>query len=155
MVAGVLWRKTRSSRDPDVAMMESRRGYFFDPREFGWIAGIARVSRSPSVFMMEAPEHGQRDDLALDAPLRWHRGLLADPLVGACGVVVANVLHDDSLKVPVVEDKDMVEALATQRPEKTLADGVHVRRADRGVEDPDARGAGKRIEGGPELVVAM
>jgi hypothetical protein len=51
---------------------------------------------------MEAPEHGQRDDLALDAPRCWHRGLLADPLVGACGVVVANVLDDDALKMPVL-----------------------------------------------------
>ncbi len=36
-----------------MASQPARRGYFFDPREFGWIAW---VSRSPSVFVIEAAE---------------------------------------------------------------------------------------------------
>jgi hypothetical protein len=63
---------------------------------------------------MKPAEHWQGDDLPLNGALCGHRGLLAEPLVRACAVVVANVLGDDALKVPVVEHQDVVEALATQ-----------------------------------------
>ena len=86
---------------------------------------------------------------------RGQRGLLAEPLVRPGLIVVADVLGHDALEVPVVEHQDVVEALATQRTEKAFADGVHVRRAHRRADHPDAGGAGQRIEGGPELVVAV
>jgi hypothetical protein len=65
--------------------------------------------------MMKAAEDWQRDDLALDGALRGHRGLLAEPLVRACAVVVADVLDDDAFELPVVEHEDVIETLATQR----------------------------------------
>jgi hypothetical protein len=49
----------------------------------------------------------------------------------------------------------VVEALTTQRTEKSLTDGVHVRRPHGYADDPDAGGAGECVEGGPELVVAI
>jgi hypothetical protein len=104
---------------------------------------------------MQAAEHWERDDVPLGKELRGHRGLLAAPLVRACAVVVADVLGDDALEVPVIEDQDVVEALSTQRTEKAFANGVHVRRAHCRAEHPDAGGAGERIEGGPEPVVAI
>jgi hypothetical protein len=78
-----------------------------------------------------------------------------DPLVRARGVVVADVLGDDALEVAAVEHENVVEALATQRTEEALADGIHVRRAHRGADHTDAGGARERIEGAPELVVAV
>ncbi len=100
---------------------------------------------------MEAPEHWEGDDVPLGRALRGDRGLLTDPLVRACGVVVADVFGDDALEVPAVEHENVVETLATQRAQKALADGVHVRRAHRCADHSDARGARERIEGGPEL----
>jgi hypothetical protein len=73
----------------------------------------------------------------------------------AGAVVVADVLSDDALEVPIVEHQDVVETFATQGTEEAFADSVHVRRAHRCADDPDAGGAGERIEGGPELVVAI
>jgi hypothetical protein len=69
--------------------------------------------------------------------------------------MVADVLGDDAVEVPAVEQENVVEALATQRAQKALADGVHVRRAHRGADYPDPGGARERVEGGPELVVAV
>ncbi len=104
---------------------------------------------------MEAAEHGEGDDVPLGRAVRRDRGLLTDPLVRARGVVVADVLGDDALEVPGVEHKNVVEAFAAQRTEEALADGVHVRRAHRRADHSDAGGARERIEGGPELVVAV
>jgi|HubBroStandDraft_1064217.scaffolds.fasta_scaffold01911_2 hypothetical protein len=47
------------------------------------------------------------------------------------------------------------EGLAKQRTEKPFTYRVHVRRAHRCPDYPDARRAGEHIEGGPELVVAI
>src|ERR1019366_5932322 len=112
-------------------------------------------SGGSSVIMMETADDRERDDVALGGALRGDRGLLAESLVRARGVVVADVLTDDALEVPVIEHQDEVEAFATQRAEKALADGVHVGRVHRHADHPDARGAGERIEAGAELIVAI
>src|SRR5580658_4897428 len=62
-------------------------------------------SRDSLVIVMESAEDRQGDDLPVDGALRRHRGLLAEPLVRACAVVVADVLGDDALEVPVVESR--------------------------------------------------
>jgi hypothetical protein len=61
-----------------------------------------------------------------------------DRLVRARGVVVAAVLGDDALEVPAVKHENVVEALATQRAQKALADGVQVRRSHRRADRTDA-----------------
>jgi len=104
---------------------------------------------------MGPAEDRQRDDLPVDGALRRHQCLLADPLVRACAIVVTDVLGDDPLEVPVVEHEDVIEAFATQRTEKPFTDRVHVRRAHRRADHPDAGGQGERIEGDPELVVVI
>jgi hypothetical protein len=55
---------------------------------------------------MQAAEHWDRDDVPLGKELRGHRGLLAEPLVRACAVVVADVLGDEALEVPVLEHQE-------------------------------------------------
>jgi hypothetical protein len=47
---------------------------------------------------MQSAERRQRDDLPLVSAPGGHGGLLAEPLVRACAVVVADVLGDDALK---------------------------------------------------------
>jgi hypothetical protein len=112
-------------------------------------------SCGPSILVMQAAEHWEGDDVPLGRALRGDLGLLMDPLVRADSVVVADVLGDDALEVPGVEYENVVEAFATQRAEEALAHGVHVRRAHRRSDHTDAGGARERIEGGPELVVAI
>ena len=63
--------------------------------------------------MMETAEDRERDDGALVGALRRDRGLLAESLVRACSVVVADILTDDALEVPVIEHQDVVGAFAT------------------------------------------
>ena len=57
---------------------------------------------------MEAAEHWEGDDVPLGRALCGERGLLMDPLVGARGVVVADVLGDAALEVPAVEHENVV-----------------------------------------------
>jgi hypothetical protein len=78
--------------------------------------------------MMETAEDRERDDVALVGALRGDRGLLAESLVRARGVVVADILADDALEVAVIEHQDVVEAFATQRAEKALADAPAISR---------------------------
>ena len=132
--------------------INSRAGYFTDPRE---TRELRAVSCGLSIVVMEATEHWEGHDVPLGTALCGDRSPLVNPLVRARGVVVADVLGDDALEVPAVQHENVVEALATQRPEKALADGVHVRRAHRRADHSDAGGARERIEGGPELVVAV
>ena len=113
------------------------------------------TSGRPAVLVMKPAEYRQRDDRPFDRTVSGHRGLLAKPLVWACGIVVVDVSGDDALKVPTIEHKDMVEALATERAEKALADGVHIWRAHGRADDPDAGRARQHIESGPEAVVAI
>ena len=118
-------------------------------------AGEMGSSGGSSVVMMKAAEDRERDDAPLVGAIGGYRSLLAKSLVRARGVVVARVLGDDALEVPVIEHQQVVEALTAQRAEEALADGVHVRRAHGGADHSDARGPGERIEVGPELVVAI
>ena len=104
---------------------------------------------------MQASKDRQLDDLPVAGAHRGHRRPLAEALVRACGVEVADVLGDHAVQMPVVEHQDMVEALATQRAEKAFADGVHVGRAHRRADYPDAGSNGQRIEGNPKLVVSV
>jgi hypothetical protein len=100
-----------------------------------------------SILVMKPSEHRHRGDLALCGALSVDRRALPDPLVRPSVVVVPDVLGHDAVEMAVVEHKDVVEALATERAEKTLADRIHVRRTNRRTEDPGAGGAGKRFEG--------
>ena len=113
------------------------------------------VSGDSSIVMMKPAEHWERDDVALWRAHGGNRRLLAEPLVRARGVEVADVLGDHAVQMPVVEHQDMVEALATQLAEKAFADGIHVGRAHRRADYPDAGGNGQRIEGGPKLAVSV
>jgi hypothetical protein len=98
-----------------------RAGYFTDPRE---TRGLCAASCGPSIVVMEATEHWEGHDVPLGRALRGDRGQLVDPLVRARGVVVADVLGDDALEVPAGEHEKVVEAFATKRAQKALADGV-------------------------------
>ena len=99
----------------------------------------------PPIVMMEPTEHRDGNDVPLGRALRSDGDQLVDPLVRARGVVVPDVFGDDAVEVPAVEHENVVEALATQRAQKAFADGVHVRRAHRGLDYPDPGGSRRRV----------
>jgi hypothetical protein len=57
--------------------------------------------------------------------------------------------------VPIVEKQDVVEHLAPGATDEALCHRVHVRRPDRGLDDPCASAFRHVVEGRPELVVAI
>jgi hypothetical protein len=105
---------------------------------------------SPSIVVMQATERWEGKDVAVVGAHRADRGLLMEPLVRARAAAVANVLGDDALEVRCVEHENVVDALATQRAEEALRGRSHC-----GAGRSGCRGACERIEGGPELVVAV
>ena len=56
------------------------------------------------------------------------------------GVVVRDVLDEHGLEMAAPEDEHLVEALARNGADHTLADGVRSRGPDRGSDDPGAVG---------------
>jgi len=65
------------------------------------------VSTDGSILVSDQAEDRERDDAPLVGALGGHGSLLAKSLVRACGVVVAPVLGDDALEVPVIEDQQV------------------------------------------------
>ena len=61
--------------------------------------------------MMQAAKDRQSDDLPVAGAHRGHRRPLAEALVRACGVEVADVLGDHAVQVPVVK----LEAIVRKR----------------------------------------
>src|SRR3990172_8895472 len=56
-------------------------------------------------------------------------------------VVVANELIHDSLQMPFVEDKHVIQALPSERPDKPLRNRIGLRRPDGRADFPDPEGA--------------
>ena len=62
--------------DLALQVVEGSAGYFTDPRETRWLRA---VSSGPSILVMEAPEHWERDDVPLGRAERVN----ADETAGA------------------------------------------------------------------------
>jgi hypothetical protein len=61
-------------------------------------------------------------------PARASRRLSPQAAMRAA-VVVADVFAQDALGVPLAEEQDVIEAVATERPNQALANRVRLRRA--------------------------
>ena len=80
---------------------------------------------------MKSPEHGNGDDAGCVGSRLDHlrgRQALSDPLVRPCDIeIVEAVLLQHVLEVPLAEDDNVIEAVAPDAPEKSLANGIHER----------------------------
>src|SRR5262245_49293675 len=118
-----------------------------------------RVSRHrscrPPVVMVQPSEHRQLDDLALGGSVGGDWRLVIQGLVGSGLVVEGGILVNHAIEVPVVQDDDVVETLPAKRPKQAFADGIHVWRANRSLDDINARGFRQRIEGWPVFAVPI
>src|ERR1019366_168964 len=93
----------RSFVDRSASPRLRRAGYFTDPRE---TRRLRALSCGPSIIVMDAAEHWEGDDVSLGRALCMDRRSLPEPLVRPSVVVVADVLGNDAVEVPVVEHED-------------------------------------------------
>src|SRR5713101_4429473 len=70
-------------------------------------------------------------------------------------VKVGQVLSSQRVEVPIIEQQNVIEHLASDAADEALRRGVHVGCPDRNLDDPDSGSLGDAVEGGSELVVAI
>ena len=75
--------------------------------------------------------------------------------MGAVGVVVVEVVDDESMELALVPDDGAVEELAAQGADPTFREGVGHWCAHGGLEDPETFGGEDFVEGGDELAAAV
>ena len=107
--------------------------------------------------MVQSSEHGGGGDRTGERGsdvLGGNRNALPDPLVRPSRIEVAPcVFAKDVPKMRLGQDDDVIEALAPDAPEKSLAHGVHERRPPRGAQDASTGAIGNAVEPRSELVV--
>jgi hypothetical protein len=90
--------------------------------------------------MMEAADHGRLDDPALIAALHESglRGVLVEGEVCSGVVVIEEVVTEQATQMILVQDDDVVEALAAQGPDEAFDVGILPRgpRGDLHLVDP-------------------
>lgn len=75
--------------------------------------------------------------------------------MGPMPVVMLEVLDEDSLEVPAIEDQHPVKAFPAQGPHDALTDRVRPGRRLRGADDVDALGGEDGVEGVGELGITL
>ena len=101
--------------------------------------------------VMKAAENGGCGQLtgcgcsARSEPARAGGGLRVQAAMGAA-VVIADVLAKDALGVALAEEQDVIEAVATERPNQALANRVRLRRSWRRAEAPHPKTAEPRAK---------
>ena len=75
--------------------------------------------------------------------------------MGPVGVVVVDVVGDESFELALVPDDGAVEELAAQGADPAFGERVRDRRPDRGLEDLEAFGAEDLVEGVDELAASV
>jgi hypothetical protein len=87
--------------------------------------------------------------------LRLQRVQAAEALMWSGRVEVGQVLVEHGAKMPLTEDDDVVETLATDTAKEAFAGRVHEGRARGCLEDTNARAVGDAIEVRARLGVAL
>ena len=106
---------------------------------------------------MEATKHGPGNDAAGSEPDDRPAvgGVQRERAMGARRVVMRGVLRQQRPQVPLVDDYQMVETLASQRPDEALGDRVRLRRPDRREQGSDADPGDARDERAAVAAVAV
>src|SRR5450631_2501192 len=109
--------------------------------------------------MMKPSEHGNGDDTCRIGPPPEHsrsRHALFEPLMRARGVEIAKaILLEHPTEVPFAENNNVVEALAPDAAEKSLANGIHERSLNGRPKNADAGALRGAVEVGAELAVVV
>ena len=114
--------------------------------------------RPPSnVAMMKATDFSNRDDPAEFRPLNWSAVgcILLEREVSARPVIVREVAGQRAAQVQFAEDKDVIQALAPDRADDPLREGVLPRTVRRRQNFTDANALHALAERGPVDRVAI
>jgi hypothetical protein len=116
-------------------------------------------SRSRAVVMVKASKdrYANYDCRIGRCGERWLGGqALSDPLVRPCDVeIVEAVLLQHVLDVPLAKDDDVIETVAPDAAEKSLANRIHERGLDCRPKNPHAGALCGTVEVGAELAVVV
>jgi len=79
--------------------------------------------RAADVFVVQAADHGHGDDVpvVIGHDRAVVRGVLAQGQVGACGVIIGNVLGQNAMQMSFAEDDDVVETLPADGSDHAFA----------------------------------
>ncbi|HET8631908.1 MAG TPA: hypothetical protein VFL91_31165, partial [Thermomicrobiales bacterium] len=123
------------------------------------VAACHRTGRSRrlAILMVQAAQHGDRDDGTRRA-CSWCRFRdsgdgLPDPLMWPRRVEVRHVCPQHAPQVPLAQDEDVIEAFTAHTPEEPLAGGVGARGADGRAQHPDSARGGELVEPRPVLAI--
>src|SRR5882724_2539056 len=109
--------------------------------------------------MVKASKHRNSDDTCgIAPPLERSRSrhALSDPLVRPCDVeIVEAVLLQHVLDVPLAEDDDVIETVAPDAAEKSLANRIHEWRLDCRPKNAHAGALCNTVEVGAELALVV
>ncbi len=110
--------------------------------------------------MMQATQNGEREDLAI-CVICWGRpswrlwNLLPDALMWPGLVEVERIRIEHSVKLLLMEDKQVIETFATHTPEKALTDGIGSWSVIRCCENLDATRVCNPSEVHPKLAIII
>ena len=112
-----------------------------------------------AIVAVQPAEEGDRRDRAGEPgsrALARDRNLLTDPLVRPSRVEVAQcVFSEDMLQVCFSKDHNMIEAFASNTPEKSFAHRIHQGSLNRGAKDANPGAGGDSVEDSSELIIAI
>ena len=122
-----------------------------------WRTGEAGSGRAPDVAMMQAADFGDRDDPAEFRGLNWPAVgcILVERKVSSRLVIVHEVASQNAAQVAFAQHEDMVEALAADRGDEALREGVLPRAGGRGQDFTDSHAPHSLPERGPVDAVAV
>jgi hypothetical protein len=108
---------------------------------------------------VQPAEEGDRRDRASEpdwSAFARDRNLLTDPLVRPSRLEVAQgVFSEDMLQMCFSKDHNMIEAFASDTPEKSFAHRINQGSLNRGAQDANPGASGDSVEDGSELVIAI
>ena len=117
-------------------------------------------SGTAPVIMMLATQNGEREDLAI-CVICWHWpslrfwNLLPDALMRPGSVEIVHIGVEHSVELLLLQDEQMIEALAPHAPQKALADGIGSGSVIRGVENLNRTHCGHTSETGPKFPIVI
>ncbi len=112
-----------------------------------------------AIVAVQPAEEGDRRNRAGEPgsdALARDRNLLTDPLVRPSRVEVAQgVFGEDMLQMCLSKDHDMIEAFASDTPEKAFAHRIHQGSLNRRAQDANPGACGDSVEDSSELIIAI
>jgi hypothetical protein len=115
--------------------------------------------RLPVVVLMQTAQYGARGDLPnhlWPSASRWlARDSLLYPLMGVGVVEVPLILFHQPIQMPLAQDQEVVQALTPHATQKSLTDGISLRRSIRGPQHLNPGPRSYPCEGSTILVVIV